>query len=273
MKHYLLIQTMDGQTYDTRDYGIKIKGIAVPSVEWTAETSSIPGRSRLLELGAEPNRGSIIIDFDFWAYDTYHFTTARDKIFRLFIRKESFYLTESRDPGKRIKVRAKGFTPEQVYLKGKCSVEFECNNAFFESIVSTSENEFYYDSAKLQYGMGLITETPIYKFTNTTFRVFNAGDVTIDWRNENVNLTFKGASNGLKINNLTTGDTWNYFDTTTSSDSIYLTEGARSKKNTLSILGRTNMAAMTLAPGWNDFQIIGASGSFEITFDFRFLYL
>lgn len=274
MKHYLLIQTMDGQVYDTRNYGIKIKGISVPSVEWTAETSSIPGRSNLLELGSDPSRSSIVIDFDFWAYDSYHFTTVRDKIFRLFIRQESFYLTESRDPGKRIKVRAKGFTPDQVYLKGKCSVEFICNDVFFESMVRTSEDEFYYDSSKLQYGMGLITEQLVYKFTTTTFRVYNAGDITIDWRNQGVTLTYRGASNALRIRNMTTGADWRYQDSSTASDTIRLVERARATKNTaLSIFGRTNMAAMTLAPGWNEFQISGTSGSFEVTFDFRFLYL
>src|SRR5699024_1306520 len=70
-------------------------------------------------------------------------------------------------------------------------------------------------------------------------------------------ITYKGNSENLRIRNLTTGDEWAYNGTTNTSDVIVL-EGIRSTKNGLSIFRQTNKRLLTLAPGWNEFEIVGA---------------
>jgi len=85
-------------------------------------------------------------------------------------------------------------------------------------------------------------------------------------------ITFTGASSNLTITNQTTGDMWQYTGTTQAGDTITL-DGVRSLKNGASIFGQTNRKLITLKSGWNDFAITGATGAFEISFDFRFYYL
>jgi hypothetical protein len=85
-------------------------------------------------------------------------------------------------------------------------------------------------------------------------------------------ITFTGASTNLTITNTTTGDIWQYTGTTQAGDTITL-DGVRSLKNGVSVFGNTNRKLITIAPGWNNFTITGASGSFTISFDFRFYYV
>ncbi|PFY57870.1 phage tail protein, partial [Bacillus toyonensis] len=47
----------------------------------------------------------------------------------------------------------------------------------------------------------------------------------------------------------------------------------RSTKNSLSIVRDTNKKVISLQTGINEFEIIGATGAFSISFDFRFQYL
>jgi hypothetical protein len=110
----------------------------------------------------------------------------------------------------------------------------------------------------------------MYTHSTTSFKIYNAADgVTIDPRVVPLLITFTGASTNLQIKNLTTGDVWAYTGTTTASNTIKL-DGIRSLKNNTSIFANTNHQVITLAPGYNDFQIVGATGSFTISFSFRF---
>lgn len=112
-----------------------------------------------------------------------------------------------------------------------------------------------------------------YEYSTNSFSIFNAGDVVIDPRERgDMEITFTGASTNLTISNLTTGDTWVYTGTTDVDDVIRIT-GIRATKNSLSIFRDTNRALITLARGWNQFSIIGATGALNIKFNFRFLYL
>ena len=111
------------------------------------------------------------------------------------------------------------------------------------------------------------------KFTTPTFRFRNDGSVTIDPRvHTGLVITFKGASDKLIIRNKTTGDEWSWSGTTVANDVITL-EGIRSLKNGTSIFGQTNKKLITIAPGWNNFEVVGATGSFELSIKSRFYFL
>jgi hypothetical protein len=116
----------------------------------------------------------------------------------------------------------------------------------------------------------MVTEKTVYTARDATeFTLYNAGDVTIDPRNSPLVITYLGASDGLTIRNVTTGDEWTYEGATVAGDVIQL-DGVRSTKNSVSIFRDTNHRLITLEPGANDFELAGTDGSFEITFDFRF---
>jgi hypothetical protein len=72
-------------------------------------------------------------------------------------------------------------------------------------------------------------------------------------------ITFAGASTNLAIANTTTGDTWSYTGTTAAGDTLKL-DGVRMLKNgVVSVFGATNRKLITLAPGWNNFTVTGAT--------------
>ena len=95
----------------------------------------------------------------------------------------------------------------------------------------------------------------------------------------------------FRSENKTTGDVWQYMGTSNLNDEIVL-EGIRSTKNGLSIFRDTNKRLITIAPGWNEFEIKGAPDAREyavqanlprkkineidkknpITFEFKFMF-
>ncbi|MGN7311451.1 phage tail family protein [Alkalicoccobacillus gibsonii] len=273
MKHYFIIETLDGTTYDSRDYGIKIIDIDVPSVEWEAETDDVPGRPGVIELGSKATRGAITIEFDFLARDLVDYPLVRNAIYRLFSRKELFYLTESREPGKRFKVRSQGFSPRQRYTKGRTVISFNVPDVFAESRL-TSTQAWNVNSDKIQFGLGIPGDRDLtWRFTTTTFEVFNPGDIEVDPNYMPLEIRFRGVSNGLVIRNDTTGAIFRYSGTTNTSDIIRLEKGCRPTKNRLTILDETNFPAyLTLVPGVNKFTVQNTTGGIEVIFDTPFYY-
>jgi hypothetical protein len=111
----------------------------------------------------------------------------------------------------------------------------------------------------------------VYTFNSRRFRVYNAGDFEVNPREKPLTITFKGASESLEIRNKTTGEAWNYTGTTNPYDTLTL-DRVYARKNDTSIFNNTNRKVITLAKGWNDFVVNGASSTFELAFDFRFYY-
>lgn len=238
------------------------------------EYDGAAGRSGDLRMGKTWGSRQLKAVCELFAEDHYDYAALKDEIVTALYREDEYYLINENSPGKRWKVEVSGaFSPSRIGISGTFEIPFVCADGYAESIVRTSENEFRFDSTKLQFGQGIVTEPLVYRFTTNTFRVYNAGSVAVDWRGKDALLSYLGASNNLRIRNVTTGADWRYTGASNSGDTIRLIDRARSTKNQLSIFGATNMAAMVLAPGWNEFQITGSSGSFEVTFDFRFLYL
>jgi type V secretory pathway adhesin AidA len=120
------------------------------------------------------------------------------------------------------------------------------------------------------WGELMVTEQTIYTINSETeFTIYNVGDTAINPRNMELVITFRGDSTDLSIENTTTDEKWEYTGTTVVSDVLQL-DGVRATKNSLSIYRDTNRKIISLANGTNDFIITGTSGSFVLTFEFRF---
>ncbi|MBJ8063426.1 phage tail domain-containing protein [Bacillus cereus group sp. N15] len=186
------------------------------------------------------------------------FYKVRNFMFRLFGSQSPFYIVSNREPEKRWKVRVSSKYEVEPQANGNYSlieIQYKSANAFAESVQSTLEK--------------MKTE---YTRTTATFSIDNKGEVEIDPRQMPLRITFKGASENLKIKNKTTKDEWTYNGTTTDKDTIVIDQ-VRSTKNSLSIVRNTNKKVISLREGINEFEITGAKGAFSISFDFRFQYL
>jgi phage-related protein len=197
----------------------------------------------------------------------------RDEIIRVIYGREPYYIVPEATPGKRWLVEASdSITPELIGMYGEFTLSFISDSTYAESI-GTTLDPLTFDSELWQIGEGLTVDDKSYTQSTTAFSIYNAGDITVDPREFPLVITFKGASTNLSIKNTTTGETWSYTGTTTASDSLKL-DGVRMLKNgVVSVFANSNRKLITLAPGWNNFTITGASGAFTISFDFRFKYI
>ena len=263
-----------GNSYDLTNYrGIKCLKFVISSPSPRRETNTVTGRNGIITQDTTLDGRSLRASFAIEAHDYLDYQLLRNEAFKLFDAKTEFYIIDNREMGKRWLVRtASAYTPERLGLRlGSFDIDFVSDSPYAESVYTTKD-ELLIDAGYLQYGQGLITEDLTYKFSSSSFQIFNAGDILIDPRELPLVINFKGASNSLKITNVTTGDSFQYNGSTNSTDTIIL-DGVTARKNGLSIFGDTNKKLLTIAEGWNDFTITGASTGFSIDFDYRFYYL
>lgn len=266
------ITTLTGTVYDLDEIGITTREFNPSSPSPRHSTEQVDGLNGLVDCGTTYDARTIKCSFYLKAADIPDYYLMRDEVFKLFETRQPFYITESYNPGKRWLVKTNAsYSIDQQRIYGMFDIELIAFSPFAESI-GTTLNPFTFDSDLWQIGQGLIDETPTYKHKTTSFKIFNAGTETINPRQFPLVIVYKGASNNLTITNKTTGDVWKYTGSTAAGDTIIL-NGVRSTKNNVSIFGTTNRKLLTIAPGWNNFQLSGTSGSFEISFDFRFYYL
>ncbi|MEJ9151068.1 phage tail family protein [Bacillus smithii] len=263
---------LSGEEVDTK--GIKLLKLTISSPTPRIETDEVEGIDGQIVLETTFAPRKIRSAFLMESFDYKDFYLFRNEVFKIFMTKEPFYLIDDeREPSKRWKLQAESeFTIEKISKYGTFEIDFVSHQVYAES-VGTTLDPFTFDSELWQFGEGLLESDDLkYVHNTSSFQIFNAGDITIDPRERPLKITFTGASNNLSITNNTTGDVWSYTGASVNGDIITL-DGVRSLKNGTSIFGSTNRKLITLAPGWNDFTVTGASGIFTISFDFRFYYL
>lgn len=271
----LLIQGLNGVQRDTADFGLRLIEFDPDSPDYNTEyDDGVKGRDGAIDVGTTVRVRKLNARFNLSARDMYDIALLRNEIFQLFHSKEEFYIIDQREPGKRWRVKVDPYTIRTLkYVKTEVNLRFTAAFPYAESIGKTTD-PMTFDSNLWQIGQGLIAEDIRYTHNTTSFRIYNAGDVTIDPRSIPFKITYTGWSDQLTIKNVTTGDTWSYSKVTAVSDSQIILDGVKSYRPGIgSIFKDTNWGLITLKPGWNDFVLTGASGSFEIKFDFRFYYL
>jgi len=273
IEHYFIIETLDGRLFDSRNYNIKIREILIPSVYYEDETESVPGRPDFIDMGATARRGDIVIEFDFISEDLLDFPLLRNTIFKMSSNPNPFFITESREPGKKYKVRSKSYTPNQILTIGRTSLPLKCLNAFAESRLRSSD-DWTIDSEKIQYGMGLSGNyDPIWRYYQNAFVVYNPGDETINPNYHDLLITIQSESTNMVIRNHTTKQTVEYRGTTTYNDILRLEPGCRVTKNHLSVLGNISEGTyISLAPGPNEIELLNTTGDVEVILDTPFYY-
>lgn len=269
----VIIERLDGTKYSLKDYGIGVRDFAVSSPYYVNSYESIDGMDGQLDNGTTLGYRNIKMSLYFVADGVENYARKRDEVFLIFDSRQPFYVTESRNKGRRWKVKIDAnFTPEQARIFGFFDINLISASPFAESPGTTlnpmSEDYlFAVGEGKIQPG-----DPPIqYIFNSNSFYVFNDSDVPVVPRQMEQIITLQGTLTNPSIQNLTTGDVWSWTGTAGPADKIEL-NGIRSLKNGASIFGQTNKKLITLAPGWNEFQINGATNPI-ISFDFKFYYL
>jgi hypothetical protein len=266
----IYIETLNGTRYDLQAIGLKPIRFNIDSLSPLTTAEYVAGRDGYLDLGTtfdgRTMRGSFLLQSD----DLYDYSLLLNEAFKLFDSRKHFYLIHKYQPKRRWKVKTATFiTPERVNPETSIlEVEFVSSSPYAESY-GTTLDPFTFDGELWQVGQGVISEDLVYAHNTTSFSIYNGSDIDIDPRELPLKIKYQGASNNLTIKNTSTGDEWKFTGSSGTNDTILL-DGVRSLKNSLTIFGQTNRKLITLKQGWNDFTLTGTSGSFLISFDFRF---
>src|SRR5690625_4588956 len=180
--------------------------------------------------------------------------------------------------GKRYLVRLQNvFELQQIETTGEGELIFETTELpFAESIGTTQDiqnNGINANDALWGFGMGLIAddESLIYTHTGTSFKIYNAGNVPVHPFDQDIKITIdniQGSTSYFELRNTTTGDT---FRVNEGAIGTIVLDDSNITRNSLNYLRQTNKQYITLAPGWNEFDILGATSA-RVLFDFRFYY-
>src|SRR5699024_1262774 len=139
----------------------------------------------------------------------------------------------------------------------------------------TTLNPYEWDVDLWQWGQGIPFGDVDYSYSNRSrFNIYNAGNITVDPRKVYMDLliTIQAVTNNyIEIQNKTTNETYRYDGKLTANDTLRV-DGIRSTKNSLAVFRDTNKKLITLVPGDNEIEILGASKIENISFDFKFDY-
>lgn len=254
----------DGTEFDmAEDLSILVHSLKIHSLIPNIFTEKIEGRNGLVRLSKDYDQRRLTAICSLYGQDYLDYQSLLDKLYQVLYPDEPFYLIVDGKPNKRWVVEVSNeWTPERVGSFSEFQIELVSFSSFSESVQTTIERPAAYITGG---------RTISYKHSTASFEIYNDGDEEIDPRAVPLQIIFKGASTNLKITNTTTGEEWTYTGSSNVGDTITL-DGIRAIKNGLSIFGDTNKKLISIAKGWNQFEINGANGEFEISFDFRSYY-
>lgn len=103
--------------------------------------------------------------------------------------------------------------------------------------------------------------------------VYNGGDVYLDGREHEIEFTFKGKSDKLRIVNETTNTQWQYFETTTADDEIEAISTYPFKNGKDIFNDVSQFDVLEFATGSNTLKIYGVDGDFTLKIKHKDLFI
>ncbi len=272
----LLIQRMDGTTYDLGKEGIRVVTFDPPSPSFQHTYNQV-GKYGAIRTNTVVQQTSIPLTFDVYAENDYDYELQRLKVLTIFDAQQPFYVINARIPYLRWKVSAEAFSYPRLgnYWKAKSiSINLVCESGFAET-TKTSLELFDKNSEGSGFGLGLDGDAmPEYTFKNKKqFVVNNIGRIPLLAEEHPVKILFHGiAPNGLTIKNKTTGQAFKYNKELRKVDEFVLW-GLFPVVNGKQRLGSSysSRSYLDFNMGTNKIEISG-SDDFTISFETRFYY-
>ena len=292
----------NGRKFRLSDYGV-VQDFVVNSIDRSVTRESVDGRKGSVDYGTNIGDRSISVPMIFKARDLHDYAHLRDELFGILDDDEPFYIREMRRKdylqyefvdfgqsptwsngveneyvnGKQYKVRMdSNISPEQWDDKpnGDITIEFVTSGLpFAESIYTTLElHNSGYSATAEKYGLvdNIDDEKVKYRFTESNFTVYNAGNVTVEPESMDINIIIAGCNgNKITIHNKTTGDKLEI--NVLMSGHLVTQRGMVVTVGGVNRFRDTNRRFISLAPGDNVFEISGAT--FErASIDFKYYY-
>ncbi|WP_394548805.1 phage tail domain-containing protein [Priestia aryabhattai] len=271
------IYDKDFNVIDLEQYNVYTTNFTLGSPSPSHERQETSGQHGTVTLGSKLGARPMSVSFHINAVDAYDFPLVRNEVFKVLNGLEFVYLVDKREPGKRWKVKVESSYEVQAValVFAQFDIDFTSDSPFAESI-GTTQDPLTFDAEVWQIGQGLLSEDDIvYTRTTDSFRIYNAGDVTIDPRFIHTPLTIEvttaatATSATLTLTNTTTGDVWTYTGSATAGQVIQL-KNVECLKGGASVALNTNFGLIKLKPGYNSFT--KSSNISQISVITRFYY-
>lgn len=202
----------------------------------------------------------------------YDYQLKETELYSFLSDDNSYYIVTDREPGKRYLVRPSSISLEELGIRyATYSVTFNAFRGHSEALTPTLSE---FDLAdEWQFSQNLEAADYAYKFDVSRFQVFNAGDFTIDPRENELKITLQGESlSNATIFNRTTGDRFIYYpEFSTNLGQTVTLDRVYPKLNGVNRGIDTNLGLITLAPGINEIEIQNVA-NVKSLWDFRYLY-
>ena len=261
---------------DDLGFGLKSLDINVGPVIYENIYTSSSRADQLVK--RYPKDRDVSINAMFTAYNTVDWRLKRDRVYSFFRNLGVFYIAESYQPYKLLKVIVdESYEVDRPVIRwGLLEIPLKIIDTPFKQSLHTTldiDSEGVRWNDKWGYGMGLSSNTEQwkYKFTNTNPRFYNAGteDIKLIQQKESlIRLVPKESVPWIEISD---GTTTFRLNRQTTIDSPLTLKGHQIRVNNANVLDQTNREFLTIKKGWNNWEIRGIS-KFEIEIDFRFLY-
>lgn len=185
----------------------------------------------------------------------------KSELYAMLDSQPYFYVSDDRLPTRVLKLAVdEPYLPDRINGSNISTLEFKCQIIglpFWRTKYTTQDiQNSGYSALVEKYGMadGININLPNYSFTDSTFSVWNGGNVTIDPRNMPLFIKMFYVKGTGTITNKTTGE---IFKITEDWNNNHLTiNGTKVIKSTsVNALRSTNRKFITLVPGKNEIEI------------------
>ena len=258
--------------------GLMPLDIFVGSIAKERATETIEGRSGIVDYGTNYVDRSVELSMWINSSDTTDYRLLRNELYALFDTGNAFYIEETRVPSRVLKVAVdESFIPDRLTIRN-ASVDVTCrtlDSVFWESKYTTLElHDTGYSATAEKYGLvdNIDDEKVQYRFTESNFLVYNAGNVTVEPESMMLNIIASAvqSDNNFTIRNKTTGEEV-VLKRASAGHAFRIHGMVISLGGITNIFRDTNRSFISLMPGDNQFEIL--NGTFkEIRFEFKYLY-
>ncbi len=244
------------------------------SVENRITSTEIQGVDGVLMSPTSFGPFNLVLNFFYRGSDVFDYKSVQKRLRGMLHRRTPFYITHSDNPGMKYAVYCEENAITDIGSQnGTFAITFVVFKGYSESLMTT--DEFDLSSDYWQFGNGLVADSDIsYTHTKRKFQIFNGSSDTVTpiHRHHLIITMNVKAPNGFTLHNKTTGDKFEYKKAIKNTDTITL-NGVYPFKNKKRCGIDTNWEYITLAPGYNDFEVLGDGvETKEIKFTFNYVY-
>jgi hypothetical protein len=265
----IIIQRLDGTTYDLDEIGLRVISFDPPGPNYQYTWTQMSQYSAVVT-DVQLQQSTIPLVLQVRAHDIYDYELKRLKLLKVLAGYEPFYVINSRIPWLRWKVVPEAYDYLRLsnfWYTQPVTINLTCADSAAETVLSTLDDGFL-DAFN---GANAVT-LPAYIFTNQkSFTVWNGSTMPLRAEEHPALISIDTDAADVTLTNTTTGQKWTAKGPFKKGHPVML-YGLKATVDNKSIYANTNHAYIDLVPGDNKFTIVYGSGSCTVSVKTHFYF-